>query len=61
MAKFGEKQSQQMKKAEQHYLDGLLMMARGDNEGARSAFKAAIELNPNHSWAKAHLGEIEVQ
>ncbi len=60
-AKFGEKQSQQMKKAEQQYLDGLVKRARGDGDGAKTAFIAALELNPNHSWAKAHLGEIETQ
>ena len=57
-AKFGERQSLQMKKAEQQYLEGLVKMASGDSAGAKASFENAIELNPNHSWAKAHLGEI---
>ena len=58
-AKFGEKQSELMKEAEQHYLDGLLEMARGQSEQAESAFLKALELNPSHSWARAHLGELK--
>jgi len=58
-AKFGERQSQQMKLAEQHYLEGLVAMAKGKPSEAATAFEKAIELNPNHSWAKALLGEIK--
>ena len=60
-AKFGERQSQQMKQAEQQYLEGLVEMASGNSAGAKAAFENALELNPNHSWAKAHLGEIKTQ
>jgi len=58
-AKFGERQSQQMKQAELQYLQGLVAMVKSQSDEARTAFQKAIELNPNHSWAKAHLSELD--
>ncbi|MEN8201030.1 MAG: DUF5107 domain-containing protein [Bacteroidota bacterium] len=58
-AKFGERQSAKMKQAEQLYLQGLVEMAKDHSPEARTVFEKAIVLNPNHSWAKAHLGEIK--
>jgi len=57
-AKFGEKKSEQMKRAEKNYLKGLIDMAAGKSDSAKSDFLEAIELNPGHAWAKAHLNEL---
>lgn len=57
-AKFGEKQSAFIRRAQAHYLMGLGLAGGGDTEKAAEEFKAALALNPNHTWAGVQLAEI---
>lgn len=58
-AKFGERQTPEIRQAIGHYTSGLGWLGKGDKEKARDQFKKAIELNPNYAWAKMHLDEIK--
>ncbi len=51
-AKFGERQSAAAQKAHSLYLLGLAQLGLGQAAAARGAFDQAIELDPNHFWAR---------
>jgi tetratricopeptide (TPR) repeat protein len=55
-AKFSELGSMQVQVAQVHYLRGLAYRGKGDEEQAREQLALALEKNPNHYWAKNHLG-----
>ncbi len=50
-AKFGEKQSERVRKANAHYLTGLGRLGLGDQAQARTQFQEALELHPAHLGA----------
>ena len=50
-AKFGEKQSERVRKANAHYLIGLGQLGLGQKAEARAEFKQALELHPAHLGA----------
>ena len=50
-AKFGEKQSERVRKANAHYLTGLGQLGLGDKAKADAEFKQALELHPAHLGA----------
>lgn len=54
-AQFGNSQSADNQRAENHYLMGLAYKGLGETENAKTEFKKAIELNPGHIWSKVHL------
>lgn len=58
-AKFGERMSPGMKEAEEFYLKGLAFLVADQNDEAKESMIKAVELNPNHSWAKVHLLELD--
>jgi len=55
-AKFGEKQSERVRKANAHYLIGLGQLGLGDKAKAEGEFRQAIELNPSHLGAVSRVG-----
>ncbi len=57
-AKFGERGSPDMIRANQKYLDGLASLALGNTAMAGEALSEVLTLNPNHSWARIHLDGI---
>jgi tetratricopeptide (TPR) repeat protein len=59
-AKFGEKETAEDKAANAWYLIGLGYLGLDDKVRSQQAFKKAIELNINHTWARAHLQGITV-
>jgi len=50
-AKFGERQSERVRKAQAHYLIGLGHLGLGHGTEAQAEFKQALELNPSHLGA----------
>jgi len=50
-AKFGEKQSERVRKANAHYLIGLGQHGLGDNAKAEAEFRQVLELHPSHLGA----------
>jgi tetratricopeptide (TPR) repeat protein len=50
-AKFGERQSERVRKAQAHYLTGLGYLGLGRQTEAQAEFKQALELNPSHLGA----------
>jgi tetratricopeptide (TPR) repeat protein len=57
-AKFGEKQSADIQRAQAFYLLGLSYLGMEDREKAKSEFEKALELNINHLWAKHYLSKF---
>ena len=57
-AKFGGQMSPEMKDAEELYMTGLSLLVTEQKDEAKSSFEKAVQLNPNHSWAKVHLEEL---
>jgi tetratricopeptide (TPR) repeat protein len=57
-AKFGERETQQMRNASAHYLMGLGYLGKGQMEEAKAEFRQATQLNLNHVWAKYHLQAV---
>jgi tetratricopeptide (TPR) repeat protein len=51
-AKFGERQSAAVHRAQSMYLLGLAQFGLGKKSAARTSFDQAIELDPNHFWAR---------
>ncbi len=51
-AKFGERQSAAVQKAQSLYLLGLAQLGLGQTRAAHSSFDQAMELDPNHFWAR---------
>ena len=58
-AKFDEKQAQNIKMAEIHYMLGLGYLGKGMQIRAKIQFEKTIELKPNHLWAKVYLHELK--
>lgn len=54
-AKFGEKQSERVRKANAHYLIGLGQLGLDDKAKANAEFKQTLELHPAHQGAVAVL------
>jgi len=57
-AKFGEKQSKELQRANAYYLSGLGYLGKGQKQNAEEAFKEALKLNINHIGAITHLSEL---
>jgi len=57
-AKFGERQSELVRKADAHYLLGLGYLGNGDQADAKVEFEKALELNVNHIGASRRLSEL---
>ena len=57
-AKFGERQSAMVRRANAHYLLGLGYQGKGNLDEAENEFKRALELNINHLGAKHHLARL---
>jgi tetratricopeptide (TPR) repeat protein len=53
--KFGSRTSLNEQRAEAYYLLGLAYLGNGDQSSARAMLYQALEHNPNHLWARAHL------
>ena len=56
-AKFGEKQSERVRKANAHYLIGLGQLGLGDEAKAKLQFSEALALHPAHLGALMKSGE----
>lgn len=54
-AKFGERQSAAIRRANAHYLLGLGYLGKGKRDEANAQFNKALELNIDHLGAKHHL------
>ena len=52
-AKFGQTQPVTTKQAHAHFLEGLGHLGHGRREPARVAFQRALDLDPDHLWARA--------
>ena len=57
-AKFGQQQTEEVRKASAHYALGLGYLGKGLWDEARAEFEAAVKLNVSHVWAKAQLAEL---
>ena len=57
-AKFSERESKKNREAEGHFIKGLGNSGKGRGEEARKQFEEALELNPNHVWARAFLKDL---
>ncbi|MGC9326931.1 MAG: tetratricopeptide repeat protein, partial [Candidatus Hinthialibacter sp.] len=57
-AKFGERQTPQVRQAIAHYIQALGWIGKGDAQTAADELRQAVELNPNYAWAKMHLSEL---
>jgi len=57
-AKFGERQSVMVRRANAFYLLGLGYQGKGNLEKAKNEYKKALELNINHVWAKHQLAQL---
>jgi len=57
-AKFGERQSAMVRRANARYLLGLGYQGKGKRDEAKEEFKKALELNPSHLGAKQHLARM---
>ncbi len=55
-AKFGERQSENQRMAEAHYILGLGLLGQGKQGAAKAEFGKALELNINHLGAADKLG-----
>lgn len=54
-SKFGEDGSRNAINARNLYVQGLVLMAKGDTAGARKFFTESLQLNPSNVWAKHYL------
>jgi tetratricopeptide (TPR) repeat protein len=57
-AKFGQRQSDNFRLAEAHYLIGLGELGKGEKETARTEFQQALKLNINHLGATTQLANL---
>ena len=57
--KFGEKQSAKIQNAQSHYLLGLGCLGIKKTSEAAAEFKKALEVDPNHTWARRFLQELK--
>jgi tetratricopeptide (TPR) repeat protein len=53
-AKFGERRSERVRKADAHYLTGLGRLGLGQTAEAQAEFQKALELHPSHLGAAMH-------
>ena len=58
-AKFGERGTDNVRKARVHYLIGLGYMGLNLKDNAEAEFTKSSDLDINHLWAKAKLAEIK--
>jgi tetratricopeptide (TPR) repeat protein len=58
-AKFGERGTDEVRKARARYMIGLGLSGLDQRDRARDEFKQATELDINHIWAKAKLAELK--
>jgi tetratricopeptide (TPR) repeat protein len=58
-AKFGQKESRDVRIAHARYVRGLGYLGQGDLKRARKDFAEAVSLNPNHIWAKVGLEALD--
>ncbi|MHC4530658.1 MAG: DUF5107 domain-containing protein [Planctomycetota bacterium] len=58
-AKFGERQTNEDRLADAHYLLGLGLLGNGQNQKAKEQFAKAVDLNINHLWATTELAQIK--
>lgn len=58
-SKFGEEQSNIIRKSNGYYLLGLAELIGGKEKKAVEFFDTAFQLNPNHLWAKHYLNELK--
>jgi tetratricopeptide (TPR) repeat protein len=57
-AKFGERQSRNVRLAQAHYGLGLGLLGSGKQSEAKAEFQKALELNPNHLGANYQLSAM---
>ncbi|MCJ7838690.1 MAG: hypothetical protein MUP61_05695, partial [Burkholderiales bacterium] len=57
--KFGERQARGTRLAQAHYLAALGALGNGDMASAKGSLEKAIELNPNHLWARTLIEELQ--
>jgi tetratricopeptide (TPR) repeat protein len=58
-AKFSEEGLLNVEEAEQEYRSGLASFVKGSTAEAEQHLQKALENDPNHYWARAHLESIE--
>jgi tetratricopeptide (TPR) repeat protein len=58
-AKFGERDTPEVRKARAHYLIGLGYQGKGAAARARSEYETAARLNINLLWARAMINEVK--
>jgi tetratricopeptide (TPR) repeat protein len=58
-AKFGERQTNEDRLADAHYLLGLGLLGNGQNQKAKTEFAKAADLNINHLWANVWLSQTK--
>jgi tetratricopeptide (TPR) repeat protein len=58
-AKFGERGTNEVRKARAHYMIGLGLMGLDQTDKAIVEFTQSLELDNNHIWAKTKLDEIK--
>lgn len=58
-AKFGRRRRREVRMAAAHYLRGLGYLGKGNPSEAAAEFDKALELNPNHLWARFHRSANE--
>jgi len=56
-AKFGERDTPEVRKARAHFFVGLGWLGKGDASRAKSEFEQSVALDINHLWARVMLSE----
>ena len=57
-AKFGQEQTRRSQLATAHYLLGLGLLGKGNQEEAAKELAQAVELNVSHPWARYQLDTV---
>jgi tetratricopeptide (TPR) repeat protein len=57
-AKFGERESNEARLAQAHFLLGLGLLGKGQKSEAKGEFQTALSLNPNHLQARRQLADL---
>jgi tetratricopeptide (TPR) repeat protein len=58
-AKFGERDTPEVRKARSHFFIGLGYLGRDDPSRAKSEFEQSVALDINHLWARIMLSELQ--
>jgi tetratricopeptide (TPR) repeat protein len=58
-AKFGEKQTKEERLADAHYILALGYLGNAQKDRAKTELLKAIDLYPNHLWAKSQLAQLK--